>query len=135
MNLNDLLRMKSVDARNVLVLRHRPPEPRLNRVLPLLAAERPELFNAYQQTQQGEKLERAMKSMSGVGHVASFLGMDTGRALFAGLYSIGRFRPLTYDEYWKIPHYEELRGLGMTGFRGKDRTSILWFELDATDFY
>jgi len=64
MNLNDLLRGKGIDPRHVLVLRHRPNEPELNKVLPWLAAEEPGVFNAYQQT-QGERVERAMQAMMG----------------------------------------------------------------------
>jgi len=51
MNLNDLLRVQGFDPRNVLVRRHRPNEPELNKVLPWLASEEPDVFNAYQQTQ------------------------------------------------------------------------------------
>ena len=76
MNLNDLLRGKGIDPEHVLVLRHRPTEPELNEVLPWLAAEKPEVFNAYQQT-QGEKLEKAMLRAS---YVASFIGREAGRA-------------------------------------------------------
>jgi hypothetical protein len=64
MNLNDLLRGKDLDPKRVLVLRHRPREPELNRVLPWLAAEKPDLFNAYQQT-QGKRVERAMQALVG----------------------------------------------------------------------
>ena len=84
MTLNDLLRGKHIEPETVLVLRHRPTEPELNKVMPWLAAERPDLFNAYQQT-QGEKVERAML---GVKYVASFLGREPGRALYLGLYSM-----------------------------------------------
>ncbi|MGA2487874.1 MAG: hypothetical protein ABSF49_18100 [Roseiarcus sp.] len=59
MNLNDLFRLKGIEPNDVIVMRHRPSEPKLNRVLPWLAAERPDLFNAYQQT-QGQKVEKAM---------------------------------------------------------------------------
>ena len=93
MNLNDLLLAKSIDPKHVLVLRHRPPEPKLNKVLPRLAAEEPDVFNAYQQT-QGEKLERAMQAMTGTGYLASFIGHEPGKALFVGLYSIGESKPL-----------------------------------------
>jgi hypothetical protein len=48
--LNDLLSRANVDSTDVLVLRQRPVEPQLRKVLPWLAAERPEVFNAYQQT-------------------------------------------------------------------------------------
>ncbi len=59
MNFSSLLSANGIDQRDVLVLRHRPFEPELRKVLPWLAAEKPEVFNAYQQT-QGEKLEKAM---------------------------------------------------------------------------
>ncbi|MBI5566971.1 MAG: hypothetical protein HY870_18885 [Chloroflexi bacterium] len=95
MNLSDLLQNKKIDPRHVLVLRHRPQEPQLNKVLPWLAAEQPDLFNAYQQTQQGNKLERVMQVMTGVGYVASFIGHEAGKALFVGLYSISGSKPLT----------------------------------------
>jgi hypothetical protein len=72
MTLNDLLLTKGIDPQQVLVLRHRPSEPELNKVLPWLAAEKPEVFNAYQQT-QGEKLE---KVMLGAAYVASFIGRE-----------------------------------------------------------
>ena len=50
MHLNDLLRGQRIDPEHVLVLRHRPHEPQLRKVLPWFAAEAPEVFNAYQQT-------------------------------------------------------------------------------------
>jgi hypothetical protein len=54
--------------------------------------------------------------------------------LFVGLYSIGRTTPLTYNEYWEKPPYIEMKVFGMRGFTGKDRSSILWFDLALTDF-
>ena len=134
MNLNDLLQGKGIDPQYVLVLRHRPHEPEFNKVLPWLAAERPDLFNAYQQT-QGERLERVMQGLTGVGYVASFIGREPGKALFVGLYSIGEFKPLTYDEYWKIPANIKLKEFGHKGFTGEKRSSILWFDLVLTDQY
>ena len=107
MNLNDLLRGHHIDPRHVLVLRHRPPEPELRKVLPWLAAEKPSVFNAYQQT-QSPKLERAMQAMIGSGFVASFIGHEPGKALFVGLYSIAASKPLTYEQYWKVPAYVEV---------------------------
>ena len=73
MNFDDLLVREGIDPGRVLVLRHRPHEAGLHRVLPWLAAERPSVFNAYQQTQV-EKLERSMARM-----VASLPNM-VGRA-------------------------------------------------------
>lgn len=130
MNLNDLLLAKSVDPQHVLVLRHRPFEPELNKVLPWLAAEKPDVFNAYQQT-QGEKVEKAM---TGASYVASFIGQEPGKALFVGLYSIGASKPLTHEQYWQVPAYIEMKKFGMRGF-SDDRSSVLWFDLVPTEFY
>src|SRR6476646_10012963 len=99
MQLNDLLTGRSIDPRQVLVLRHRPHEPELNKVLPWLAAEKPDVFNAYQQT-QGEKVEKAMQDD---GYVASFVRHQPGKALFVGLYTIGASKPLTREEFWQVP--------------------------------
>jgi hypothetical protein len=46
MTLNDLLTAEGIDSQRVLVMRHRPWERGLNKVLPWLAAEKPDLFNA-----------------------------------------------------------------------------------------
>ncbi len=75
MNFNDLLKGRGIDPERVLVLRHRPNEPELNKVLPWLAAEKPDLFNAYQQT-QGIRVERALQAMVSKGYVASFIGLE-----------------------------------------------------------
>jgi hypothetical protein len=133
MNLNDLLRGRGIDPQEVLVLRHRPSEPELNKVLPWLAAEKPDVFNAYQQT-QGEKLEKAML---GAAYVASFIGREAGKALFIGLYSIGASKPLTVEQYWQVPAYREMKAFSMKGFNAEKegRSSILWFDLVLTDFY
>lgn len=135
MNLNDLLQCKDIDPRHVLVLRHRPNEPELNKVLPWLAAEEPDVFNAYQQT-QGERVERAMRAMTGTGYVASFLGREPGKALFVGLYSIGASKPLSREQFWRVPAYVKLKAFGMRGFADERATaSVLWFDLTITDFY
>ena len=132
MNFNDLLVSRSIDPEQVLVLRHRPHERELNRVLPWLAAERPDLYNAIQQT-QGTKLEKTMTTVS---YVASFIGHTPGKALFVGLYSIGASKPLSVAQYWEVPAHIELKAFGMVGFTDANaRQSVLWFDLAATDFY
>ncbi|MBU4272987.1 MAG: GIY-YIG nuclease family protein [Planctomycetes bacterium] len=132
MNLNDLLSRKDIAPKQVLVLRHRPWEPELNKVLPWLAAEKPDVFNAYQQT-QGEKVERAMTR---AGYVAAFIGREPGKALFVGLYSIKGSKPITRKQFWQIPANVELKSFGMKGFTEESpRSSILWFDLVLTDFY
>ena len=132
MDLNDLLRNSDIEPSQVLVFRHRPFEPELNKVLPLLAAEKPTVFNAYQQTQK-EKLEKVMTSAA---YVASFIGHEPGKALFVGLYSIRTSKTITRDEYWQIPENVEMKKFGMKGFTEEDgRSSCLWFDLALTEFY
>jgi hypothetical protein len=71
---NDLLKKKDIDPHEVLVLRHRPTEPKLREWLPWFAAEEPETFNAYQQT-QGARVEGAMQTAR---YAASFIGHEPG---------------------------------------------------------
>jgi len=136
---NDLLAKENIDPSGVLVLRHTPMEPELRENLPLLAAVKPDLFNAYQQTQD----VRVEKQMLRAKHVASFIGLKRGKssaehaAVFVGLYKVGDHRPLTHEEFWKIPAYQEMhKKFGQIGFaEGDDRASVLWFDLTITDFY
>jgi GIY-YIG catalytic domain len=132
MNFNALLAENDIDQRQVLVMRHRPPEPELRKILPWLAAEKPAVFNAYQQTQQNVKVEKAMQAAK---YVASFIGHEAGRALFIGLYSIRNSRPLNYQQFWAIPAYKEMKAFGMKGWVTVGaRSTILWFDLALTDF-
>jgi hypothetical protein len=55
-----------------------------------LAAEKPDVFNAYQQTQT----ERAEKAMSKASHIVSLIGHKPGKAVFVGVYSRGEATPL-----------------------------------------
>src|SRR5260370_26091114 len=105
MNLKDLLVGKGIEPQRVLVLRHRPLEPELNKVLPWLAAERPEVFNAYQQTQTTQ-VER---EITGAGYVAAFIGREPVKAVFVGLYSVKAWKPIRPKEYWQIPASFELK--------------------------
>lgn len=134
MKFNDLLSSSKLNPQEVLVFRHRPTEPELNKVLPWLAAERPDVFNAYQQT-QGQTVEKAMGT---AGYVASFIGHQPRKALFVGLYQIGKSRPLTYEQFWKVPAYVEMKAFGIRGYteqERRERSTVLWFDLSLKDFY
>lgn len=125
MGFNDLLQKHGISPADVLVLRHRPREPQLRKVLPWLAAEKPDIYNAYQQS-QNPKVEKAFTRAK---FVASFIGVDAGMALFAGLYAVKSWRPLTSDEFWRIEANRDLqKSFGMNGFDG-DRPTTLWFDL------
>ena len=131
MQLNDLLNIEGIDPTEVLVMRHRPTEPGLRKVLPWLAAERPDVYNAYQQAQ----VPKAESALLRAGYLASFIGHEAGRALYVGLYKVGNHKTLTRKKYWSIPANKEMKSFGMTGFDLRGRTSVLWFEMELTDFY
>jgi hypothetical protein len=133
MNLNDLLRNKDIEPANVLVFRHRPKEPKLNKIFPFLVAERPDLFRVYEQVQT-LKVERAMAKMVGQGYVASFMAHGPGRALFIGLTKIAGSKAITKSDYWKNAKNQELKSLGMSGL-GSDRSSVMLFDLKPVTFY
>jgi hypothetical protein len=135
---NDLLAEENIDSSGVLCLRHTPPERQLRKVLPWLAERHPDIFNAYQSTQN----ERVQAEMLRAKHVASFIGLDKRKgstaqtAVFVGLYEVGDHRPLTGQEFWQIPAFQTLKQHGMEGFEETEkRHSILWFDLTITDFY
>ena len=132
MTLQDLLRAQGIAPETVLVMRHRPQESALFKVLPWLAAEHPDVFNAYQQT-QGERVEAALQTAK---YVASFIGRESGKALFVGLFGIGGTKPLTQEQFWRVPANLELRKHGMRGFSPtEERPTVLWFDLSITPFY
>jgi hypothetical protein len=130
MEFNDLLAKQNINPKEVLVLRHRPKEPLLHKALPLLAADRPDLYNAYQQTQTPQVQAAMLKAP----YVASFVGHRAGKAFFVGLYRHSGHRPLTFRQYWNLPVHQELKQYGMTGYEG-GRDPILWFDLLLMDFY
>jgi len=77
LELNDLLTKQDFDPSSVLLMRHRPAEPELRKVLPWLANERPGVFNAYQSRQPprvGKQLQKAR-------FVASFISFRAGMGI------------------------------------------------------
>jgi len=126
MHFSDMLKAHGIRAAEVLVLRHRPKEPKLRKRLAHLAIERPELFNAYQQSQP-PKVEKAFSRAK---YIASFAGLEAGEAIFAGFYKIRGSKLVTRTEYWSKAVNIELRDqYGMVGFNSKDRRNTLWFDL------
>lgn len=136
MLLTDLFHKHEIDPVKTLIFRHRPHEAQLRRVFPWIIAERPDLFNAYQSC-QGQSVEKAMKALSGDGHVASFYGHEPGKATFVGLYAIESYVSFTYDQFWKDRAQRELGTFGMSGWsvRGPKSLRALNFKLTPIDFY
>lgn len=133
MNLNDLLSAKNVDPEKVLVMRHQPYEPTLKRVFPWIAADRADLFDAYQRV-QGEKVENAMAGLVGHGHIAAFIAHGAARAIFVGLFDIKAAEPITVEQFWTKPVNVELKNLGMVG-PGPERPTVLLFDLRQSELY
>jgi hypothetical protein len=138
---NDLLIEQDIDPADVLVLRHTPRVPEdgsLRKILPRLAADDPDVFNAYQSTQTVKVEPEMLRSK----YVASFIGLKKRKgttehtAVFVGLYKVGEHRPITQEEFWNVPGHQQLKEYGMRGFVEDDpRPSVLWFNLTITDFY
>ena len=127
MDLNILLGEVSIDPATTLVLRHRPVEPELRRVLPWLAAEQPDVFNAYQQTQRS----RVERQMLRADYIASFIGDRAGRAVFVGLYQNCGHRKTKRTNRNRIPAHRELAKYGHPD-GGRE---CIWFDLARTKYY
>ncbi|QDU44535.1 hypothetical protein Mal52_30180 [Symmachiella dynata] len=128
MELNDLFKSHGIDPKSVIVMRHRPIEPELRKVLPWLAAEHPDTYNAYQQS-QGPRLE---KSMQRAQYVASFIGHQPSKGLFVGLYKVVNWKEYPRQKFWKMPGAKQLQTFGMLETK---REEFLWFNLPLTEFY
>ena len=78
-----------------------------------------------------------MSSITGSGFIASFIGDEPGQALFVGLFAIRSSRQLSFEDYWQIPAYVEMKQFGLQGWTQPDdpKAVQLWFELERTTFY
>ncbi len=130
LDLNILLQAENLVPHKVLVLRHRPTEPRLRKLFGWLAEEQPSLFNLYQRS-HGPKTEAALRRAS---HVASFIGHEAGRAVFVGLFSNDGAESITRVECNRHPDYRRLMELGMSPWSEDDpRQTALLFDLRLLD--
>jgi len=128
LDFKDLLRKHDIEPRDVLVLRHTPTVPRLRRKFLRLAAERPAVFNAYQQTHERD-VENEVKN---AGFVASFIGHAPGCALFVGLYQRHGQELRTAEQIRAVPEVQELESYGCPA----ETKARLWFDLrPRQDFF
>lgn len=129
---NEALISSGVDLNSVVVFRHRPYEPALNRIFEWIAAERPDLYNCYQST-HSSRIEAALVRAK---YIASFIRYGGGSAIFVGLHEIRSYRSITKAECIGRPAHQELMSLGMVGIRSTDeRTHVLDFELSTLDWH
>jgi len=123
---NNALTEAGFDLREVLVFRHRPYEPALNRVFEWIAAERTDLYDCYQGT-HGPRVESALKRAK---FLASFIRYGGGSAIFVGLHEVRSYRTITTHDCIGRPHHQELMSLGMVGIKATDgRSDLLEFDL------
>jgi hypothetical protein len=127
MDLNHLLTEKGIDPSKTLVMRHSPQRPNFARIAPWLITERPEVFNAYQQTQY----PRVEKQLLKADYLASFYGHEAGKAVFIGIYEMAGSTVLPIAKLKKIHAYSEF-----LKFWGKvEQTKYRWFDLKLTHHY
>ena len=132
LTLNELLRLSGIAEKEVLVFRHRPFEPQLNRVFDWIIAERPDLFDYY----QSSHFSRTEAALAKAGYLASFVRHTPGRALFVGMYQVASFQRISAEEHMSRPLHHELISLGMTGTKAAEgRDSVLEFTLPLTDWH
>lgn len=136
MDFKDLLRIQGYDPdakERIVLLRHRPFEPRLARAMPWIIEERPDLFETYQSVPG--RPETALRRAE---YVASFVGLSPGKAHFVGLYRIGEARELDHDAFWRIPGNLILRDMGYEGFTTEEAERLgsrFQFDLERLPFY
>lgn len=129
LTLNQLLETSGIALREVLVFRHRPWEPVLNRVFDNIVSQRRDLFECYQST-HGANTESALKRAK---YVASFIRYRPKQALFVGLYERAAQRTLTVTESQSRKLHRELMSLGMGGAKAIDaRDTVIEFDLKLT---
>lgn len=132
LTINQLIEASGLDQARVLVFRHRPYEPQLNKIFDWIVAERLDLFECYQST-HAPNTEAALEKAS---HVVSFVRYKPKQALFVGLYELtGTNRVLTPAECFARPLHQELMALGMSGSKATDnRIGLVEFGLKLTEW-
>ena len=130
--LNDLLEREGIDPKTILVFRHRPWEPQLNKVFDGIVSERPDLFECYQTT-HAPNTEAALLRAH---YVVSCIRYRPKQALFVGLYRLtGTNRLLTTQECIDRPLHRELMSLGMGGFKASEGVrTVIEFGLERTEW-
>ena len=117
----DILTKNEIETETTLIMRHRPEQPALARVLPWLADEHPDAFNAYQSTQNTKEQNQLKKA----GLLASFVASGVGEAVFVGMYDVAIGKLRSASAINKIPAFAKLVEFGFP----KATQSMHWFEL------
>lgn len=82
--LNSLLVEANLDPKDCTVMLHTPKEPHFRRVFAALFLTRRHLFETYQSSHHGP----ATATLRGRGHTVTFIGMEDGTCVLAGVYRV-----------------------------------------------
>lgn len=104
MRFNLLLREAGLDPASTAIILHTPKPPRLRMWLPYIAAERHDLFEAYQSV-HSPGVEATLANRT---HAASFVRLADGTQCLAGVYRIASSDNRATREIYADPRFAEL---------------------------
>jgi hypothetical protein len=121
-DLNIYLTDAGIPLEKTLVMRHTPTERSLLRRLPNWADSNPTMYNNYQSNQNPKREEQLTRAA----HLASFIGVKTGEALFVGIYKVEGWKEIPVEEFAELEIVKELYGYGS---KPKNQHHVKWFDL------
>lgn len=107
MRLNDILALREIDPKDVAIILHTPRDPRLRRLLPWIAAERVDLFEAYQSV-HSPSVEATLKGRK---YALSFVDIGDSTLALAGLYEINGWEDRAISSLYEDTLFNELSKL------------------------
>ncbi|MCP5071857.1 MAG: GIY-YIG nuclease family protein [Rhodobacteraceae bacterium] len=132
--LNTILRAEGIEAHDVSVILHTTNVQPLRDMLPFIAAERPDLLDAYQSVHS----DQAAATLRNRPLAATFVPFGQGCMVFVGLFRITNVEELATKEIYKDPRFFELEenfGATDTGpeVNIRRRETQLKFTMDAIE--
>jgi hypothetical protein len=105
MRLSQVMRAEGLEPERSTLILHRPKPPGLRRLLPWIAAEQPEVFDAYQSVHS----RPAQATLRGRPVTLSFVTVGEGRLAFAGAFAVAIAGERPLWEIYADPRFEMLR--------------------------
>ena len=131
---NMLLREAGIAPTETAVLLHTPIQPGLRRMLPWIAAEEPEVFDAY----QANHSDGVEKTLLGRRWVASFVGTTEKRLVFVGMFENRGSTFEIWEAMDRLSAFQRLASIAdhpsmVERHAGSSRTGRLKFDLRKAD--
>jgi hypothetical protein len=121
-DLNIYLTDAGIPLDNTLVMRHTETERSLLRRLSNWADSNPAMYNNHQSNQNPIQ----EKQLTLATHLASFIGVKSGEALFVGIYKVEGWKEIPVAEFTEMEIVKELYGYGN---KPKNPQHVKWFDL------